>query len=234
MRCLPTYSTELKCKACPSAGNWRRRTYTTRSLLAREDPAELGADCLSLCLWSGTESAGSTYLASTKRSLEMNWVPRKTLKLSYIWKRMLSLGFQASPRSISHPRCCWWGFINRLVETGVLKKVEYSEWAACIVSVPKKDCKFCPCGDNKQSHHKPCAIHGSASLAKAWGDFCILGQWPEVYQVRLAHAYRQIMLSEESQKLVTINTHKGLYHYTRLPFGVASAPAIFWAMDVVL
>ena len=43
----------------------------------------------------------------------------------------------------------------------------------------------------------------------------------------LAHAYLQIPLDSESKKKVTINTQRGLYQYNRLPFGVASAPAIF-------
>ena len=34
-------------------------------------------------------------------------------------------------------------------------------------------------------------------------------------------------LDEDSQRLVCINTPKGLYQYTRLPFGVASAPSLF-------
>ena len=44
-----------------------------------------------------------------------------------------------------------------------------------------------------------------------------------------------MMLDQESRKYVTINTHKGLYCYSRLPFGIASSPAIFlWAMDSIL
>uniref|UniRef100_A0A3B1IIS6 ribonuclease H n=1 Tax=Astyanax mexicanus TaxID=7994 RepID=A0A3B1IIS6_ASTMX len=43
----------------------------------------------------------------------------------------------------------------------------------------------------------------------------------------MSHAYQQVVLEEDSRKYVTINTHKGLYTYTRLPFGVASSPAIF-------
>ena len=43
----------------------------------------------------------------------------------------------------------------------------------------------------------------------------------------LSHAYLQVLLDEESRNLITVNTHKGLFRFNRLPFGVASAPAIF-------
>ncbi len=43
----------------------------------------------------------------------------------------------------------------------------------------------------------------------------------------LQHAYQQLKLDEESKKYVVINTKRGLFRYTRLPFGIASAPGIF-------
>ena len=43
----------------------------------------------------------------------------------------------------------------------------------------------------------------------------------------LSSAYQQVLLDEQSRQYITINTHRGLFRYTRLPFGVASSPALF-------
>ena len=51
----------------------------------------------------------------------------------------------------------------------------------------------------------------------------------------LKSAYQQLPLDSDSQQFVTINTHWGLYRYKRLPFGIASSPAIFQrTMDIIL
>ena len=42
-------------------------------------------------------------------------------------------------------------------------------------------------------------------------------------------------LSTDSQQYLTVNTHKGLYAYQRLTYGIASAPALFQStMDQIL
>ena len=43
----------------------------------------------------------------------------------------------------------------------------------------------------------------------------------------MSQAYQQIPLEENSKKFVVINTHRGLFQYNRLPFGVSSAPGVF-------
>ena len=40
-------------------------------------------------------------------------------------------------------------------------------------------------------------------------------------------AYLQIEIDEESRKLLVINTHKGLFHYNILCFGLSPVPALF-------
>ena len=51
----------------------------------------------------------------------------------------------------------------------------------------------------------------------------------------LKSAYQQLPLDPGSQQYVTINTHRGLYRYKRLPFGIASSPPIFQrTIDIIL
>ena len=43
----------------------------------------------------------------------------------------------------------------------------------------------------------------------------------------MSQAYQQLVLDEKLKDLVVVNTHRGLFRYTRLPFGIASAPGVF-------
>jgi len=43
----------------------------------------------------------------------------------------------------------------------------------------------------------------------------------------MAQVYLQVPVEKDSKKFLTLNTHKGLFQFTRLPFGVLSAPSIF-------
>ena len=43
----------------------------------------------------------------------------------------------------------------------------------------------------------------------------------------MSQAYLQLVLDDHSKELLTINTHKGLFAYNRLPFGVSLALGIF-------
>ena len=43
----------------------------------------------------------------------------------------------------------------------------------------------------------------------------------------LSQAYQQLELDEESKRYTVVNTHRGLFRYNRLLFGVSSAPWIF-------
>ena len=51
----------------------------------------------------------------------------------------------------------------------------------------------------------------------------------------LSEAYLQISVEENSSKLLCINTHRGLYKFYRLVFGIKVSPAIFQqVMDIIL
>ncbi len=57
--------------------------------------------------------------------------------------------------------------------------------------------------------------------------FALLEKGKTFTKLDLNQAYLQLPLDAESKNYVVVNTHKGLFRYTRLPYGIASAPGIF-------
>ena len=124
--------------------------------------------------------------------------------------------------------------IHRLEEAGILKKINHCEWAAPIVPVPKKDGSVRVCGDYKVTINEALDVD-QYPLPRPEDLFATLANGKTFSKLDLAQAYQQMLLDSESEKYLTINTHLGLYQYVRLPFGVASAPAMFQrAMDIIL
>lgn len=116
--------------------------------------------------------------------------------------------------------------LDRLIQQGVIEPIEFSEWAAPIVPVLKKDGSIRICGDYKVTINQASQVD-SYPLPRIDDLFASLSGGKKFSKLDLAHAYQQIPLDDASKKLVAINTHKGLFQYNRLPFGVSAAPSLF-------
>ena len=124
--------------------------------------------------------------------------------------------------------------LDSLESANIITKVNFSNWAAPIVVVPKKDGKLRLCGDYKVTLNPSLEID-KYPLPKPEDLFATLSGGKVFSKIDLSQAYQQMQLDDCSKELVTVNTHHGLYRYNRLPFGIASAPALFQrAMDTVL
>ncbi|EPB67030.1 reverse transcriptase [Ancylostoma ceylanicum] len=116
--------------------------------------------------------------------------------------------------------------LEELVRNGTLVRVDHSEWGTPLVVVPKPGGKIRLCGDYKVTINPQLDIN-QYPLSKPDDLFHMLNGGTKFSKMDLSDAYMQVELEEESRKYTTINTHKGLFEYTRVPFGVAPAPAIF-------
>ena len=116
--------------------------------------------------------------------------------------------------------------LDRLRREDVIEPVKYSEWAAPLVPVLKPDNTVRLCGDYKLTVNRVSKLE-QYPIPRIEDLFANLSGGEKFSKLDMSHAYHQIALDEESKKFVTVNTHKGLFTYKVLPFGVSSSPAIF-------
>ena len=123
---------------------------------------------------------------------------------------------------------------DRLVQAGVLKKVDYSHWLHRQSSCTRRMGLLGFALTSRRELNESLETHRHP-LPTPEDIFSHLNQGLWFTQIDLADAYLQMEVSEDSKELVTINTHRGLYQYQRLHFGVKCAPGIFQeAMDGML
>lgn len=116
--------------------------------------------------------------------------------------------------------------LDRLEKLNIITPVEYSEWAAPIVVVRKANGSIRICGDYSTGLNA--ALQPNQYPLPLPDDiFAKLANCKVFSQIDLSDAFLQVEVDEQCRKLLTINTHRGLYSYNRLPPGVKVAPGAF-------
>ncbi|CAG9126955.1 unnamed protein product [Plutella xylostella] len=115
--------------------------------------------------------------------------------------------------------------LDRMLRDGVIEPVETSDWATPLVIANKADGSLRLCADYKVTLNRVLAID-KYPVPKIEDLFTNLNGTNIYSKIDLSQAYNQVLLDETSQFTV-INTHRGLFKYNRLVYGLSSSPGIF-------
>ena len=124
--------------------------------------------------------------------------------------------------------------ITRLQEEGIISPISSSPWAAPVVPVQKGDGTMRLCGDYKLTVNKAASMD-TYPIPTIHDLFSNLAGGVIFSKLDMSQAYAQLCLDDVSKQYTVINTHRGLFQYNRLSFGISSAPGIFQrAMEELL
>lgn len=116
--------------------------------------------------------------------------------------------------------------LERLKQEGVITSVAYSEWAAPIVITKKPNGSIRMCADFSTGLNDALEKY-EYPLPTSDSIFASLNGGKYFSKIDLADAFLQVLVDDGSKKYLTINTHKGLFQYNRIPFGIKIASAMF-------
>lgn len=116
--------------------------------------------------------------------------------------------------------------LQRLENLQIIQSIDYSDWSAPIVPVRKANGNLRICADYSTGLNE-CLESNEFPLPTPEDIFSEMAGNQFYSHIDFSDAYFQLELDDESQELLTINTHKGLYKMKRLGQGVKPASGIF-------
>jgi hypothetical protein len=115
--------------------------------------------------------------------------------------------------------------LNDALKMGIIEPVEYSPWVSPIVVVLKNDKDIRVCVDMRMANQ---AILRENYPMPTFDDLIHRLKDAKVFsRLDVKNAFHQLELSPESREITTFITHRGLFRYMRLLFGINAAPEIF-------
>ena len=114
--------------------------------------------------------------------------------------------------------------IDKMREQGVVQPSS-SPWASPIVLVPKKDGSQRFCVDYRRLN--AITRKDVYPLPRIEDILSALGEARYFSSLDLASGYWQVPLDDDAKQKSAFTTHRGLFEFTRMPFGLCNAPATF-------
>ena len=116
--------------------------------------------------------------------------------------------------------------LERLMKEGIIEQVTSSDCATPIVPIPKSNGNLRVCGNYKITLN-PNLVIDRHPIQRVSDLPAKLEKGKFFTTLDLEQAYQQIELVDSSKDLTTISTHKGVFRFNRLSYGIATAPSLF-------
>lgn len=116
--------------------------------------------------------------------------------------------------------------LDAMLHAGVIEPVDHSDWATPLVIAHKADGGIRLCADYKVTLNRVLMVD-RYPVPRIDELFSELSGNRYFTKIDLSQAYNQLELDEDSRAYTVINTHRGLFKYNRLVYGLSSSPGIF-------
>ena len=122
--------------------------------------------------------------------------------------------------------------IDKMLEAGIIQRTQ-SEWASPLVIIVKKDGTLRMCIDLRKVNGV--IKHTTYPIPRIDHVLTLLNGARHFTSLDLFSGYHQQMLEPESRKILAFISHRGLFEFNSLPFGVSNGSGMFQnLLDIVL